>query len=50
MKKKYKLSIVMLVHNEEKTIEKEIKDINKIIVNKIKNVEFIITQDGSIDK
>ena len=50
MKKKIKLSIVMLIHNEEKSIAKEIQDINRIIINKIKNVEFIITQDGSIDK
>ena len=50
MKKKIKLSIVILVHNEEKSIAKEIEDINRIIISKIKNVEFIITQDGSIDK
>ena len=50
MKKKIKLSIIILVKNEEKSIAKEIEDINRIIISKIKNVEFIITQDGSIDK
>ena len=50
MKKKIKLSIVILVHNEEKSIEKEIQDINRMIIKKFKNTEFIITQDGSIDK
>jgi len=50
MKKKIKLSIVIIVHNEEKSIEKEIQDINRMIIKKFKNTEFIITQDGSIDK
>ena len=49
MKEKIRLSIVILVHNEEKSIEKEIQDINIIIIKKFKNAEFIITQDGSID-
>ena len=49
MKKKIKLSIIMLVHNEEKSIKKEIQDIYKIIAKKFKNIEFIVTQDGSDD-
>lgn len=49
MKKKIKISIILLVHNEEQSIKKEIQDISRIIIKKFKNVEFIITQDGSID-
>ena len=49
MKKKITLSILLLVHNEGKTISNEIKKIQKNIIQKIKEVEFIITQDGSND-
>ena len=40
----------MLAHNEEKTILSDIKNINNNILKKIKNTEFIICQDGSLDK
>ena len=40
----------MLAHNEEKTILSDIENINRIILKKIKNTEFIICQDGSKDK
>tara|TARA_B100001027_G_C16116908_1_gene263095 strand:+ start:100 stop:273 length:174 start_codon:yes stop_codon:yes gene_type:complete len=49
MKKKIKLSVVILVHNEEKSIKKEIQEICKIVIKKFNNTEFIITQDGSED-
>ena len=47
---KTKLTLILLAHNEEKTILDDIKNIHKIILKKIKNTEFIICQDGSIDK
>ena len=47
---KTKLTLILLAHNEEKTILDDIKNIHKIILKKIKNTEFIIFQDGSIDK
>ena len=40
----------MLAHNEEKTILSDIVNIHQVILKKIKNVEFIICQDGSSDK
>tara|TARA_Y100000741_G_scaffold255879_1_gene197243 strand:+ start:673 stop:1383 length:711 start_codon:yes stop_codon:yes gene_type:complete len=47
---KTKLTLILLAHNEEKTILRDIEDINKNILKKIKNTEFIICQDGSSDK
>ena len=47
---KTKLTLILLAHNEEKTILDDIKNIHKKILNKIKNTEFIICQDGSVDK
>ena len=47
---KTKLTLILLAHNEEKTILGDIKKIYKIILKKIKNTEFIICQDGSLDK
>ena len=47
---KTKLTLILLAHNEEKTVLDDIKNIHKIILKKIKNTEFIICQDGSIDK
>jgi len=47
---KTKLTLILLAHNEEKTILDDIKNIHKIIIKKIKNTEFIICQDGSLDK
>ena len=44
------LTIILLAHNEEKTILDDIKKIHNIILKKIKDIEFIICQDGSIDK
>ncbi len=40
----------MLAHNEEETILSDIKNINRNILKKFRNYEFIICQDGSIDK
>jgi len=40
----------LLAHNEEKTILSDIVNIHQVILKKIKNVEFIICQDGSADK
>tara|TARA_Y100000590_G_scaffold370425_1_gene432247 strand:- start:2825 stop:3538 length:714 start_codon:yes stop_codon:yes gene_type:complete len=47
---KKKLSIILLAHNEEETILSDIKNINRNILKKFRNYEFIICQDGSIDK
>ena len=47
---KNKLTLILLAHNEEKTILSDIKNINNNILKKIKNTEFIICQDGSLDK
>ena len=47
---KTKLTLILLAHNEEKTILNDIKNINKTILKKIKNTEFIICQDGSSDR
>ena len=43
------LSIIILVHNEEKSIKKQVEDIKKKIINKIKKTELIIFHDGSRD-
>ena len=47
---KTKLTLILLAHNEERTILADIKNINNNILKKIKNTEFIICQDGSLDK
>tara|TARA_B100001758_G_C18193659_1_gene495970 strand:- start:23 stop:733 length:711 start_codon:yes stop_codon:yes gene_type:complete len=47
---KTKITLILLAHNEEKTILKDIKNINKNILKKIKSTEFIIRHDGSSDK
>ena len=44
------LSIIILVNNEEKTIKKQVEDIKKKIINKIKKVELIILHDGNTDE
>ena len=45
-----KISVILLAHNEEKNIDYEIESINKNILKKIKKHEFIVVEDGSIDK
>ena len=45
-----KISIILLAHNEEKNIGYEIDNIHKNILEKLKNYEFIISEDGSVDK
>ena len=47
---KNKLTLILLAHNEEKTILGDIKNINNNILKKIKNTEFIICQEGGLDK
>ena len=47
---KTQLTLILLAHNEEKTILKDIVNLHRTILKKIKNVEFIICQDGSTDK
>ena len=42
-------SIILNVCNEQDTIYKDIHDIEKFILRKVKNSEFIIFQDGSVD-
>ena len=48
-KKPMNLTIIILAHNEEKTIKKHVEDIKKKIINKIKKTELIIFHDGSRD-
>ena len=43
------LTIIILAHNEEKTIKKHVEAIKRKIINKIKNTELIIFHDGSRD-
>jgi glycosyltransferase involved in cell wall biosynthesis len=43
------LSIILLCYNEEKNIEKDINNIKKNILNKVKNSEIIIINDHSTD-
>ena len=45
-----KISVVLLAHNEERNIDHEIESINKNILKKFKKHEFIIVEDGSVDK
>ena len=43
------LTIIILAHNEEKTIKNHVEDIKRKITNKIKKTELIIFHDGSRD-
>jgi len=45
-----KVTIIILAHNEEKNISYEIDSIKKNILDKLNEYEFIIVEDGSIDK
>ena len=45
-----KISVVLLAHNEERNIDHEIESINKNILKKFKKHEFIVVEDGSVDK
>jgi len=44
------LSIILMVHNEEKTIASEVKNYYEKIVKKMPKSELIIAEDGSNDK
>jgi len=45
-----KISIILLAHNEEKNISDEIESIKKNILDKLKNCELVVAEDGSVDK
>ena len=45
-----KISIILLAYNEEKKINDEIDSVQKIILDRLDNYEFIIAEDGSTDK
>ena len=45
-----KISIILLAYNEEKNINDEIDSVQKIILDRLDNYEFIIAEDGSTDK
>ena len=45
-----KISIILLAHNEENNINYEINSIKKNILDKLENYEFIIAEDGSVDR
>ena len=43
------VSVILIVHNEADTIEKEIQDIQKVILSRLPGSELIIAEDGSTD-
>ena len=45
-----KISIILLAHNEEKNISYEIDLIKKNILDKLEDYEFIVAEDGSVDR
>ena len=45
-----KISIILLAHNEEKNISSEIDLIKKNILDKLEDYEFIVAEDGSVDR
>lgn len=44
------LSVIMPAYNEEKSIAKSIQEVQTNVLNKIRDSELIIINDGSIDK
>ena len=49
-KKKYGLSIIFPIYNEEKNIVKLTKEINYLIKQNFFDLEIIFVNDGSTDK
>ena len=49
MSDKYKLQILLPVHNEADNLEKTVKEIYDEIIVKIDNSQILITEDGSSD-
>lgn len=49
MKRKIPLSLILMVYNEEVTIEQEIKTYFETIIQKIPGSEMVIAEDGSSD-
>ena len=45
-----KISIILLAHNEEKNISYEIDLVKKNILDKLEDYEFIVAEDGSVDR
>ena len=45
-----KISIILLAHNEEKNISSEIDLVKKNILDKLEDYEFIVAEDGSVDR
>ena len=45
-----KISIILLVHNEAKNISYEIDSVKRNILDKLEDYEFIVVEDGSIDR
>ena len=45
-----KISIILLAHNEEKNISYEIDSVKKNILDKLEDYEFIVAEDGSVDR
>ncbi|MAH02723.1 MAG: hypothetical protein CMI70_02900 [Candidatus Pelagibacter sp.] len=45
-----KISVILLAHNEEKNIGHEIDLVKENILDKLEDYEFIVVEDGSIDK
>lgn len=46
---KVSLSLILMVHNEEETIAPEIATYYREVIEKFKNAEFFIAEDGSTD-
>ena len=49
MSAKYKLQILLPVHNEADNLEETVKEIYEEIIDKIDNSQILITEDGSTD-
>ena len=45
-----KISIILLVHNEAKNISYDIDSVKRNILDKLEDYEFIVVEDGSIDR
>lgn len=43
------VSVILLAHNEARTIEREIRAFNEVVVSRLKGSEFIVAEDGSTD-
>ncbi|HDL63828.1 MAG TPA: glycosyltransferase family 2 protein [Proteobacteria bacterium] len=43
------VSVILIAHNEVETIEKDVEDFYRVVVEKLPGSELIVTEDGSTD-